>query len=266
MRIEAKNLRRNTRDQLYLLDIVLLLGQQEANCRLADLYLRATQQPALEYECVIVDEGESLIRRSGQLISLVIAVTGRKRLHTFCGILQEVFGIVEKPSLKISLNAFSEWDDQAKSILLYNCQEEVERVVVLNIRDENASIVLDKPVFREANQRRELNTELESPAIYLLQTRTSLLYNIVTESSPYLRSQSVMVGKEVVMRFNTLTIDYSVLPLDKFNFLCERKQTEHKLLDQVNCIVELRLATRNIISITYINNIAESVIINTPHP
>jgi hypothetical protein len=67
------------------------------------------------------------------------------------------------------------------------------------------------------------------------------------------------------MKFNILSSEYSVLPLDKISLNYRQDKLIYQLLTpKEHCKVELRQPTRNIISITYTNNIVAKITFKNP--
>jgi hypothetical protein len=75
----------------------------------------------------------------------------------------------------------------------------------------------------------------------------------------------VKVGEAVIMTFNILSSEYSVLPLDKITLSYRQDKFIYQLLTpKEHCRIELRQVTRNIIRVTYINNIVAKITTKNP--
>lgn len=118
-------------EKLKLLDILLLVEQQMANCQVVNAYNKAVGGGELQYVCEIVHMGTTGIRTSGSTVFLTLAVKENVRLHTFIDVLCAMHKLNKDPLVNDSRYQFTEYAPAAKAILLYNYTEPVTNVVTL---------------------------------------------------------------------------------------------------------------------------------------
>lgn len=119
----------------------------------------------------------------------------------------------------------------------------------------------------EADSRKKITLPApKGSCIYVVQTPSTLSYNV---ADPRLELKAgnfrVKIGEPVSMLFNILSSEHSVLPLDKIALSYRQDKLVHQLLNPKEHLrVELRHPTRNVIGVTYTNNIVSKVTIKNP--